>query len=763
MKSTNAWPRQPFIGLALAAIVGILLADNFAYLPAGLVGLVLFGGFALIRQSSPATYLFAAAAFFCVHTFRVIDSPGMRLAGELGDRTQAVTVHGFVVSEPKISTRGSASFLLRAISIDHDGLTSPCTATLSARWPGAVSYGDEIRVFGVVSPIVGPRNPGEFDMRRHLARHDVRTALISRYAENGRVLRHGGGNPILRAAHLSRARMDAALGRGLEDSLDQHSLISGIVLGLRDQTPDEIEEQFQQTGTIHLFATAGLHVGIVAYLLWTLAGLLRLPRKLAICLIVPGLFFYAAITGWNTASVRAATMAAAVLGGAFLDRRVQPGNSLAAAAFFLLCIDTQQLFSMGFQLSFAVVGTIILVASPVFDFLFRRFQPDPFLPKSLYGPLRRIGLTSWRMIARGASVSLAAWLGSLLLILPYFYLITPVSLFANLAVVPLAFFVLAFGLLSLLAASIAPWLSLVFNNANWFLATIILRVVAFFAHAPAGHIYLELPHRPTGARVEITALDLGAGAAIHLRDGNTDYIIDCGANRDFARIVRGYLRSRGVNRLDGLVLTHGDAAHIGAASSIVHGFWPRQIFDNPAPDRSTAHRAIISLLEREKIPRQQLVAPNEWKIGRNIAARVLFPPSGFKADNADDQASVIQLLIAQRWRVLLTSDGGLATENLLREQGADLRSDMLIKGQHGSGNSGSVEFLAAVHPQLIIASSTPFPESEKVKDDWTQEVGARGIKLLRQDETGAVTVRFYRDRWEAVSFLRPETLRSANR
>ncbi len=763
MKSTNVWPRQPFIGLALAAIVGIFAADTFAYLPAGLAGLVLFGALALLRRSSLATYLFAAASFFSIHVLHTSDSPGLRLARELGDRPQAITVHGIVGSEPKVSARGSASFLLRAVSIERDGLMSRCSATLSARWPGAVSYGDEIRVFGVVAPIAGPRNPGEFDMRRYLARHDVRTAFVSRYAENGRVLGHGGGNPILRAAHLSRARMDAALGRGLEDSLDQHSLISGIVLGLRDQTPDEIEEQFQQTGTIHLFATAGLHVGIVAYLLWTMAAVLRLPRKVAICLIVPGLFFYAATTGWNTASVRAATMAAVVLGGAFLDRRVQPANSLAAAAVFLLCVDTQQLFSMGFQLSFAVVGTIILIANPVFNFLVGWFQPDPFLPKSLYSHARQIGLTSWRMVARGASVSLAAWLGSLLLILPYFYLITPVSLFANLAVVPVAFFVLAFGLLALLTATIAPWLSLVFNNANWFLATIILRVVAFFAHAPAGHIYLELPHRPTGAHVAITALDLGAGAAIHLRNGNTDFLIDCGANRDFARVVRGYLRSRGVNRLDGLVLTHGDAAHIGAASAIVHAFWPRQILDNAAPDRSSSHRAIISELAREKIPRQLLFAPNEWKIGRDVVAHVLFPPSGFQAEKADDQALVIQLLIAQRWRVLLTSDTGLAAENFLREQAVDLHSHILIKGQHASGDSGSAEFLDAVQPQLIIASSTPFPESESLKNDWAREVAARGIKLVRQDETGAVTVRFYGDRWEAVSFLRPEILRSANR
>ena len=118
---------------------------------------------------------------------------------------------------------------------------------------------------------------------------------------------------------------------------------------------------------------------------------------------------------------------------------------------------------------------------------------------------------SWGAIARGVSVSLAAWLGSLFLILPYFHLVTPVSLLANLVVVPLAFFVLAIGLLSLLVTPIASWLAIVFNNANWSLASAILASVELFARAPAGHFYIEWPHWPAGARAEITALDRRAG------------------------------------------------------------------------------------------------------------------------------------------------------------------------------------------------------------------------------------------------------------
>ncbi len=759
----RSWPRQPFFGLALAAIVGIVVGDNFVHPGVALIGIAGFGAAALFKKSSVATCLFVVAFFFWLHATNVSNGPGLLLARELGQEPQAATVEGLVVSEPKASDRGVASFLFHASSLEMHGAQKSCDATLSARWSGDVRYGDKLRLFGVLKPIEGPRNPGEFDMRQFLARHDVRTALNARYAENGRILEHTGGNPILRAAHASRKMMDEALGRGLESAPDQHSLISGIVLGLRDATPDEVEEEFQQTGTIHLFATAGLHVGIVAYLLWTIAKAVRIPRKLAICMIVPALFFYAAITGWNTASVRAATMAAVVLGGAFLDRRAHAGNSLAAAAFLLLSCSTQQLFSMGFQLSFAVVGTIIFLADRVFRSLVRLVRPDPFLPRALLGPIRRLGLHSWSMISRGASVSFAAWVGSLFLILPYFYLITPVSLFANLAVVPIAFFVLAIGLMSLLTTAIAPWLALVFNQANWSLASVILWTVNLFAHAPAGHIYLEIPSWPRGVRAEMTALDLGAGAAMHLRGGKTDWLFDTGAERDFRRVLRGYLRSRGVNRLDGLVLSHGDAAHIGAATSVLRTFRPQELIDTAANDRSRAHRDLIAFLETHRMTRRFWNASSTSELDPEITARVLFPPPDFSAPNADDQALVTQLELHHRWRILLMSDSGELTERYLIDHGTDLQSDILIKGQNHSGVSCSEEFLDHVRPGAIVASSPEFPENERIKDDWAQMVRERGIKLLRQDETGAVTLRFYRDRWEAASFCGSEIFRSTTR
>src|SRR5438270_178932 len=111
-------------------------------------------------------------------------------------------------------------------------------------------------------------------------------------------------------------------------------MINGMVLGLRHQTPEDIEEPFQQTGTLHLFAVAGLHVGIVAQLLWILATLVRLSRKWATAVIIPLLLFYAAITGLHVSSMRAAVMSSVLLAGFFFGRKVFVLNSSALSVVF---------------------------------------------------------------------------------------------------------------------------------------------------------------------------------------------------------------------------------------------------------------------------------------------------------------------------------------------------------------------------------------------------------------------------------------------
>src|SRR5436309_4198703 len=493
MKLLSA-PRQPFVGLAVMAALGIIAAEILPLPSIALTATAIILALCILTGMCwprlVATYAIVGAGFFLLHNFATQNTQGQQLADELGSQPRVVTAIGSVITEPKIASSGFATFLLKLKSIEFEDRKQSTRAVWQVRWKSAPEFGDELKFFGTAEPIPPPRNPGEFDMRSYLARRDVRRTLFVRYPEEGELIRHGGGNRIMRAAQKSRAWMQNAMCRGLESSPDVESFLSGIVLGLRHQTPDDIEEAFQQTGTLHLFAVAGLHVGIVAALLWMLATIARFSRKSAAAVIIPLLVFYAAVTGLHVSSVRAATMASILVGGLFFERKVSLANSLAAAAFFILCWNTNELFSTGFQLSFAVVGAIVLLGDPFFKILQRRGAPDPFLPQTLLRGPRRWVHSGYEWLCAGASVSLAAWLGSLPLILWYFHLVTPISLFANLVVVPIAFFVLAVALLSLLATPLLPWITVVFNNANWTLATLVIGIVNLFAQIPGGHFYV---------------------------------------------------------------------------------------------------------------------------------------------------------------------------------------------------------------------------------------------------------------------------------
>ncbi len=760
-------PRQPFVGLVLAAVCGILAADYCEISTFGIwanAAVISIAAFAVLCWPRPImTYLFVGWSFFLLHSVRTTDTPGLRLATRLGDRPRVITATGAVVSEPKISPNGSAGFLLKLRSIELEGNSESSTATILVKWRGNPQFGDELHLFGAASPVAGPRNPGEFDLRSYLARRDVRQALFVRYEEDGQVVARGGGNPVLRIAQKSRAWLQKILCRDLDDSPEAQSLISGIVLGLRHQTPEDIEEPFQQTGTLHLFAVAGLHVGIVAQLLWMVARVSRLSRQWAAALIIPLLIFYSAITGLHISSIRAAVMATVLLGGFFFERKILRLNSLAAAAMILLCWNTNELFSTGFQLSFSVVGAIILLADPLKHWFRRRTAADPFLPRTLLGRRRRILDSSLGYFGRGASVSMAAWVGSLALLWWCFHLVTPISLAANLAVVPIAFFLLAVALLSILSAPLLPSLSVLFNNANWLLAQLVLAIVHFFAQLPGGHFYFERALWPDGTQAKLSVLDLGAGAAVHLRAANRDWLFDCGSERDYRRIVREYLHSAGVNKLDALVLSHGDSLHIGGAANLVSDWPPSLLVDNPLPDRSTIHQRLRNFFQRSRLIVAKPAAGERIRISPQITALILHPSRLSLAHQTDDQTFVIQLQIGESAHVLLMSDSGVETENTLLHSGLDLQSDIIIKGQHRSGISGSPEFLAAVRPRLIIATSRDFPEHERITDDWAEWARRGGAKLFRQDETGAVELRFWPASWEARAYVTGEIFRSSTR
>ncbi len=286
--------------------------------------------------------------------------------------------------------------------------------------------------------------------------------------------------------------------------------------------------------------------------------------------------------------------------------------------------------------------------------------------------------------------------------------------------------------------------------------------VHWAAQLPASHYYVAAPTWRNGVFAKITVLDVGAGGAVHIRSEGENWLLDCGSVRDYDRVLRSYLHGAGVNRLDGLLLSHGDSLHIGGAESLLHDLVPAVLVDSGTIDRSAVHRRLRENFSNRRMKVLNLSAGDEFKIAPNLIGKVLFPPPKFSATTADDQALVVQLSVSTT-KILFMSDSGYPTEKALLGSNSDLHSDILVKGQHHSGKSGLDSFLKAVQPRLIVATSRDFPQQERVSDEWAEHVGASGIKLFRQDETGAVELEFSRDGWQAKAYVTGEIFRSANR
>src|SRR5262249_5886545 len=157
--------------LALAASLGIFWADLHPLSSFSLLVFTILVLFAFVSARSIWTYALVTTGFFVLHSLRTTDTVGRRFVQEVGDQPLSMTAHGVVISEPKISAKGYFSFVLQLADIELAGETRPSHARILVRSRGPAEFGDTLQLFGLVSRIAPPRNPGEFNGRRYLARH----------------------------------------------------------------------------------------------------------------------------------------------------------------------------------------------------------------------------------------------------------------------------------------------------------------------------------------------------------------------------------------------------------------------------------------------------------------------------------------------------------------------------------------------------------------------------------------------------------------
>jgi ComEC/Rec2-related protein len=761
-------PRQPFIGLALAAVFGIGAAEHWETPPVWAFGFTALGVLAvLLRPGTLTCWLLCGLSFFELHTIRHYGNEARQLAKILATGPRVVRATGIVWNEPEKPATASrtitAHFVLKAEKLAIAGQQLPADLLLNVAWAGAMpGYGDRVTLTGSAANLEEKRNPGQFDFSGYQRRRGVHSEIRTRYAIDCRIESQGHGQPAQDLAFRTSRWIQRQLRLDLEGSPEISDLIASMVLGLRGETPEDMKALFQRTGTMHLFAVSGLNVAMLAAIVLAVLRPFAVRRSAAVFVIIPILAGYALVTGLTPSCVRATIMVTLVLLGHVFDRRPLALNSLGAAAFFILAWDPEQIFLPGFQFSFVLVVTIVWLAGKIQRRIERFGQPDAFLPRELWNGPQRAGVFCVGKLAIALGVTLSAWLGSLLFTVGYFHLFSPSAIFANLVAVPLAFVVLVLGLASILSALVWQTGVILCNNANWFCAKLLLKVLNIFALIPGSYVYIETPRWAPVPVCELTVFDLGDGGATFLRAGGHDWLLDCGGGGDYDRILLPYLRSRGVNRLDGLLLTHGDSRHIGGGLATINDFQPRLLADSVLKDRSPTRRNLHETLNQRGFPKGLYERGDFIRVGEQATLRVLYPPAGLRRSVADDMALVVQLETGGQ-RVLFMSDSGFTTERWLLENETDLRSDLLIKGQHVKDFSGTPDFLAEVQPQAVICSALPFGEPREKLDPWERQTVARGIPVFRQDSTGAVQVEIRPGGFELRGYLNGQTFRSRAR
>ncbi len=814
--------------MALAAVLGIVAGDRMG-LPPGVVSVIagVTLTLAMLRPVAPLVLLAGALTFTSLHAVRIANISDFPRLERLSKGQQLpATVTGRVTqppSDPRVAGVGIppsresddkvvGSFTLQLESIEMAGQRqvtrhhvrvrmNPLPPLRPAGGGGdaeiSMRYGDRVKLSGTLRLLPPARNPGSFDARKFFYRNIGAVAELNCGPGDSHThLASETGHPLRHFAERSRAWLAAAICRDLSDSPDTAAILQAMTLGAREHTPDDIEEMFRLSGSLHIFAVSGMHVGIFAGIAWLLLSLLRLPRRVVVMLVIPAVLFYALVTGLRPSACRAAIMASVLLLGLATERQPRLLNSLGLAALVLLAIDSQQVFLPGFQLSFAVLAAIAILANPLRYWLRARLPLDPFVPRELVPRWRLRMDTAWSYCADLTALSLAAWVGSAVLVVWHFHLLTPISIVSNLLMVPLATVILAVACFSMLAsAAHCGVISVLANNANWLLVKCLTLCAAGFAAVPGGH-FSWTPSAGQGGPNEtesaddvplcqvvvIDTEDSGAANIIAVAPENAHWwqpevprtwLIDTGSESDFSRAVEPALRSMAVSRLDGLLLTHGDLRHIGGTPRALRNFSPKSWFQSHLPNRSPVRRGIETTSEQIDLPPSYLdnaQSPLQLEAGGlgekfPVRLRVLYPPPDFPAQaQADDQALVVRLE-AGPWRVLFLSDAGYPTERWLLDHrpAAELRADIIVKGQHNKESSGSADFIRIVDPIAVVATNASFPASERIPEAWRRDLQRRNIVLFDQSECGAVTIQLGSRGLRMDATLGDQTLRRRSR
>jgi competence protein ComEC len=342
-----------------------------------------------------------------------------------------------------------------------------------------ISYGDSLQLEGTLHRPYNFANETNFSYRDYLQHRGIYFILSVKKDSNIAILARNKGNYLKSASLRLRKRLGNILSGNLSNN--ESGIMKAILLGDRSAVSKPVRELFVQTGTAHILAISGLHIGVVAAIFLMLMKLIPAGGKWQSAGVIGLLIGYAFLTGGRPSVVRATIMMIVFLAGFIIEKERDTLNTLFLAAMIILIYNPLNLFDVGFQLSFVCILSIILLN----DRSRQKRTPLPLGERNT-GYDRLI-----QFVLRSMAVSTAVWFGVAGFIAYYFNIVTPVTIFANLAVVPLISVIVTLGFGLLITGMILPSWAFLFAGCLKVVLNAMVGIIFLFDKVPFAYVYLK--------------------------------------------------------------------------------------------------------------------------------------------------------------------------------------------------------------------------------------------------------------------------------
>ena len=759
---------SPLTFLVISYVLGVIIANSIFFPIWGsmliIVFLLFFLGSRIISKKPMSVLFFILFFVMGILNFQVRNMSPPRNDVSNFPRDRYVALVGQIEDEPRL-VEDLVFFTLkvrRVNSQEASGLVS--VAAKASR----LEYGDRVAVKGRLEGLEGLSNPGLLSFADYLMDKGVHCRLRSGRSPP-RVLSKGG-NPLVKLSIRLRNRLMLVPRSTLPEPYA--TLLTSIVFGSRAaSTPADIKETYKRAGVAHLLVASGMHLGILIGVCLFIVRSTRAPLWSGILITSAVNLFYALMTGFGPSILRAAIMAEIMLVGLLFEREKEVYTSLSIAAFVILLFNPKYLFGVGFQLSFAATWALVYIAPVINE------RIKGLLPRSL---------------ASLFSVALSPVLATYPITLFHFSQASLIGVATNFILLPWIGMVVVLGFVSTVLGAVFLPLAQLINGANLILLWAADLVIQTLASLPFAQVHLAPPKLPlilgyyaavigmvevirigkfpkvdrfkltvlllavaslflwnaalSEARggLSITVLDVGQGDSIFIEcPSGKKLLVDGGGRKAGERIVVPFLRRKGIQKLDMVILTHAHEDHVGGLPAVLEKVKVDSVLDAGYVYGSSAYRRFLELIKSNKIKYCLARGGQQLDFGGQMNARVLHPDAFFASSQNENinNASIVFRLRYGEFSMLFTGDNEVEGEQGILEMfpPALLRSTILKVGHHGSRTSTSAPFLAAVRPEAAIISCGRRNKFKHPHRSTLERL--KKARTYRTDERGAVTIK----------------------